>query len=94
MIKLVEVKVLPRFRLWVRFQDGVAGEVDLSYLAGQGVFRVWEKPGVFQKVHISDEGNVRWGEEIELCADSLYLRVTGQRPEEVFPHLKAVKGDA
>jgi len=94
MIRLVEVKVLPSFKLWLRFEDGVKGEVDLSHLAGQGVFKAWEKPGVFESVRVSEEGALRWSEEIELCTDALYLRITGKKPEEVFSRLKAVRTDA
>jgi len=94
MIRLVEVKVLPSFKLWLRFEDGVKGEIDLSHLAGQGVFKAWEKPGVFESVRVSEEGALRWSEEIELCTDALYLRITGKKPEEVFSRLKAVRTDA
>ena len=30
---------------------------------------------------------VSWGDEVELCADSLYLMITGKRPEELFETL-------
>jgi hypothetical protein len=36
---VVEVRALRNYRIWVRFEDGLAGEVDLSNLAGRGVFR-------------------------------------------------------
>ena len=94
MVRPVEVKALPGFRLWLRFEDGVEGEVSLSHLVGQGVFKTWEKPGVFESVRISEKGTLRWSEEIELCADALYLRITGKKPEEVFLRLKAVRTDA
>ena len=38
MLRPVEVKALSDYRLWVRYSDGVTGEVDLSHLAGKGVF--------------------------------------------------------
>ena len=48
-------EVHPRagYRIWLRFTDGVAGEIDLSQLAGKGVFKVWDEPGYFEKVHIA-----------------------------------------
>ncbi|PYQ57468.1 MAG: DUF2442 domain-containing protein, partial [Acidobacteria bacterium] len=37
MPKAVEVEALSDYRIWIRFDDGIAGEVDLSHLAGRGV---------------------------------------------------------
>ena len=33
------------FRIWLRYSDGVSGELDLSHLAGRGVFAAWDEPG-------------------------------------------------
>lgn len=87
MIKPTTVRALPNYRLYLEFSDGVRGEVDLSDLAGQGVFQAWDTPGFFEKVHIGMHREVRWDDEIELCPDSLYLRLTGKTPEELFPKL-------
>lgn len=87
MFEPVEVKALPKYRLWVRFADGAAGEADLSHLAGRGVFSLWNEAGVFEKVFIGDGGVVAWDEEVELCPDALYMQVTAKTPEQVFPNL-------
>ena len=34
----VEVKPLENFRIWLRYDDGTEGEVNLSDVAGRGVF--------------------------------------------------------
>ena len=88
LIHPVTVKALSDYRLFLAFADGVNGVVDLSDLAGQGVFSAWTDPGFFERVHIGDHREIRWSEEIELCADSLYLRITGKAPEELFPKLR------
>ena len=41
MNKVVDVRPLETYRVWVRFADGTQGEVDLSDLAGKGVFTGW-----------------------------------------------------
>lgn len=87
MFSPVEVKPLSDYRIWIRFSDRVEGEVDLSHLAGRGVFAPWEDPGVFQQVHIGPGGEIAWSEEMELCPDSLYLKLTGKTPEDIFPNL-------
>ena len=89
MFQIVEVRVLPGYRLWIRYRDGVEGEVDLSDLAGRGVFAAWNERRFFEDVRIDDSGALAWGNHLDLCPDALYLRLTGKTPEEVFPKLKA-----
>jgi len=86
MNKPVEVRAIAPFRIWVRFDDGSRGEVDLGALARKGgVFSPWREPGFFETVHIDEErGTVAWNREIDLCPDSLYLQVTGKKTEEIF----------
>ena len=88
MIKPVLVRALPNYRLYLEFSDGATGEVDLSDLASKGVFQAWNDYGFFQKVHIGEHREIKWGADIELCAYSLYLKLTGKTPEELFPMLR------
>jgi hypothetical protein len=88
MIRPVLVRALPNYRLYLEFSDGSKGEVDLSDLRGDGVFQVWDDPSFFEKVHIGSHREIKWNDEIELCPDSLYLKLTGKTPEELFPKLR------
>jgi hypothetical protein len=88
MIRPTLVRALPRYRIYLEFSDGTKGEVDLSDLAGHGVFEVWNDYSFFEKVHVGDHREIKWDDEIELCADSLYLKVTGKSPEEFLPRLR------
>ncbi len=92
--KPIEVKALADYRLWLRYTDGTEGEVDLSHIAGRSVFAAWDDYRAFEKVHIRADGAIAWNDEIELCPDALYLRLTGKTPEEVFPKLKAADVNA
>lgn len=82
-----EVKPLDNYQLWVKFSDGVGGIVDLSEFAGEGVFTLWDDYREFQKVHIGPNGEIAWSEQIDMCPDAIYLRITGKKPEELFPKL-------
>ncbi len=42
MIRPTEVDERDGYRIWLKCSDGSAGEVDLSHLAGRGVFEIWE----------------------------------------------------
>jgi len=88
MYHIVEVKPKSHYHLWIRFSDNAQGEVDVSHLAGKGVFSKWEEPGEFERVKIGSGGELVWGDTIDLCPDALYMKVTGKSAEEVFPALK------
>ncbi len=94
MLKLIEVQPLAGYRLRLRYADGVAGEVDLSPLVGKGVFSLWDDPDAFQHVTIGSGSEVRWSDEVDLCADALYMEITGKTPEEVFPSLSKTPSHA
>jgi hypothetical protein len=94
MNKVVEVRPLDNYRIWLRFDDGTQGEVDLSDLTGRGVFAAWADRRVFTEVRVDESGGVAWPGEIDLCPDALYLRLTGKAVEDVFPGLKATSVDA
>lgn len=78
MVRITDAKPLPGYRLFLRFTDGSSGEVDLSHLAGKGVFAPWLMPGEFERVSVDREaGTVCWPGDIDLCPDVLYSRATG-----------------
>ena len=85
---LIEVKPLDNYRLWIKYSDGIEGVVDLSDIAGDGVFALWNDYREFQKVHIGPSGEIAWGEQVDLCPDALYLKITGKQPEDLFPKLR------
>jgi hypothetical protein len=87
-MKILAADPLPNFRLRLKFSDGTDRVVDLSDLAGIGVFRAWLEPGVFDQVTVTRYGSLAWPDDLDLCPDSLYLRATGKNPEDIFPVLK------
>jgi hypothetical protein len=90
---LLEVQARQNHRLWLRYDDSVEGEVDLSDIAGRGVFEPLRDQATFAQVQVGPSGQVRWSQELELCPDALYLRLTGKSPGQVFPGLReAAKG--
>ena len=90
MPKLTDLKALDHYRLWMRYDDGVEGVVDLSEFAGKGVFVGWNDYREFEKASIGAGGEITWGDDIDMCSDAMYLRITGKKPEELFPALNQV----
>lgn len=55
------------YKIWICFDDGLSGEVDLSHLVGKGVFEAWKSRDFFNSVHIDGKTEtVTWGDEIDL----------------------------
>ena len=88
-MEIIKAKALPGYRLELQFSNGENGVVDLSDFVGRGVFASWQQSGVFEQVAITSDGAVEWPGEIDMCPDALYLRMTGKRPEDLFPSLRA-----
>lgn len=88
MHRVSSVRVLEGYRLDLCFADGTPGTADLSGLPRRGVFALWSDYAEFEKARIGDTGEIVWSDQVDLCPDFLYLRVTGRKPEEAFPGLR------
>jgi len=74
---VVAVKASGDSRLWLRFDDGVEGEVDVSRLiAFDGVFEPLRDPRVFSAVSVNqDLGTIVWPNGADLDPMVLYEHV-------------------
>ena len=88
MYRITNVQVLEGYNIRLKYADGTEGTVNLSRLVGRGVFSLWNNYDEFKNVSIGSSGELLWGSEVDLCPDSLYLEITGKKPEEIFPNLK------
>lgn len=66
-VRATSVRPLEGYRLWVEWEDGSAGELDLHFLADHPAFEAWKDPGKFQAVNVSGS-SFTWGEGMEVCA--------------------------
>jgi hypothetical protein len=88
MHKIINFNVLQNYQVKLKFDDGQQGIADLSHLVGKGVFSSWNDYNTFQNVKIGSSGELVWSDQIDICPDSLYLKITNQKPEDLFPNLK------
>lgn len=89
MIQVKDVKPLANYRLWVSFQDGTEGTVDLSDLAKKPVFKFWQEGNNFQKVYVDQQtGAIAWTDDIQISSDTIYFDINNIDPEEYFASLK------
>jgi hypothetical protein len=84
---VVEVRPLDNYRLWLRFEDGAAGEVDVAGLvAFRGVFAPLQDKATFDRVRVEPElGTVVWPDGADLDPDVLYALATGEALPDLTP---------
>lgn len=77
---IVEVRPLGGYRVRLRFEDGVEGELDLGKtIRFQGVFAGLADEREFAKVRVDPElGTIVWPSGADLDPDVLYAAVTGK----------------
>ncbi|MBI4667505.1 MAG: DUF2442 domain-containing protein [Nitrospinae bacterium] len=77
---VVSVKPLNDHRLFVRFEDGAEGEIDVSALVSfSGVFAPLSEKTGFDKVRVNSElGSIEWECGADLDPDVVYSVITGQ----------------
>lgn len=77
---IVEVRPLENYQLFLRFEDGTAGTVDVSQQVGfQGIFAWLRDRENFRKVRVDTElGTIIWPNGADLDAEVLYSAITGQ----------------
>jgi hypothetical protein len=81
--KLLEIKDLANYTLWLKYDDGIEGKVDLGEFTKTGVFKVWKDYSFFEKAYITHRGRaIAWSEALEICADSQYLKIKNLTFEE------------
>lgn len=73
----VEVRPIGGYRLYLRFEDGVNGELDISgVVAFEGIFSEISDPEVFTKVRVDEDlGTICWPNGANLDPDVLYSRL-------------------
>lgn len=60
MKKIIEIKALENYRLFLKYNYGVEGIIDLSDLVGRGVFVKFNEIGFFNNVWIGGSGAPTW----------------------------------
>ena len=76
---VLEVRYVRDYTLWLRFQDGSAGEVDISPSFKGPVFEPLRDLKFFRQVRIDPEiGTIVWPNGADVAPETLYdrLRVT------------------
>lgn len=77
---ILEARPLEGYRLYLRFDDGTSGEIDLAkVIRFEGVLAPLKDLAQFTQVSVNQElGTIEWPCGADLDPDVLYARLTGQ----------------
>ena len=84
------VKASQNYSIFIRFDDRTEGVINLKHLVNQGVFKNWDINNLFNQVYINEAGAIAWNDDIDICPDSVYLRLKGLTFEQ-WTQLKQVQ---
>lgn len=68
---VVEVRPLPPWRLWLRFDNGETRLFDMTPLLDRAPFQRLRSPGVFEAAHVA-WGTVAWPGNLDIAPETLY----------------------
>jgi hypothetical protein len=76
MVRVVEVRYISGYTLWLRFSDGTAGEIDLSGELWGPVFEPLRELEQFKKVQVNLElHTISWPNGADLAPEFLHSQV-------------------
>ena len=77
---IVEAKVVKNYILYIRFEDGLSGQIDISSIVPfEGVFSPLKELSYFATVRIDkDLGTIVWDSGADLAPDVLYEIISAQ----------------
>jgi hypothetical protein len=77
---IVEARTLEGYKVYLRFEDGAQGVVDLSqFMRFEGVFAPLSDPQQFARMAVNPElGTICWFGGDDFDPDVLYAHVTGE----------------
>ncbi len=78
MSKLISVEAKPEYVLFLKFSDGVEGEISIASRLFGPMFEPLKEPSFFKQVAIYQFGAVCWPNHADLAPDALYLRLKKQ----------------
>ncbi len=81
----VSVEAREGYKIWLSFNDGVEGEIDVSDVVDYEWFKPWKDRSVFENVSVTSPLDITWNGDVNMsmCAMSLYAELTGEQFDQV-----------
>jgi len=76
MLDVIDVRYVKDYVLWVKFEDGSEGEVDLATSLRGPVFQPLKEIAFFKQVRVSSElGTIVWPNGADIAPETLHQRI-------------------
>lgn len=82
MPRIIRLHPLSEARLFVEFDDGTCGEIDLSSRLFGPVFEPLRDPDTFAQVVIDEYGAPSWPNGADLAPDAIYERLRSRMADD------------
>lgn len=79
---LKNATALSGYRLFVEFEDGIKGTIDLNIWKQNKAFNFWKREGEFNKFEITADKKIKWYEDIDMDPDAFYLQLINKTFQE------------
>jgi hypothetical protein len=70
-----ETRYLRDFIVWLKFEDGTEGEIDLSSELWGPIFEPLKDSAYFRKVSVAEYGTIAWPNGADIAPEFLYERI-------------------
>lgn len=76
MFDVIEARHIGNYTVWLRFEDGTAGEVDLSAELWGPIFEPLKDKAFFSRLYVNvDTGTIEWPNKADFAPEFLYEKV-------------------
>lgn len=83
-IHIIDAKQVGKYTIWIKFQDGTAGEVDLENQLFGEVFEPLRNDSLFKQFTVDPElKTITWPNGADFAPEYLYSAVTGGDSSEL-----------
>ena len=73
---VIEARYVGEYTIWLRFEDGTQGEIDLSGELDGPVFEPLKEPAYFRQFSVNAEtGTIEWPNRADFAPEFLYEKV-------------------
>jgi hypothetical protein len=72
---VVAARYVRDFIVWVQFEDGTEGEIDLASELWGPMFEPLKDPQYFRQVAVAEYGTIAWPNGADLAPEFLYERI-------------------
>ncbi len=80
MNKVIDLKILDNYHVWLKFEDGFSSEINLRPFIGKGIAKELLEEKKFRTLKIEDGGGIAFYNGYDFCPN--YLRILMDKKEK------------